>query len=342
MIFSCGGGSAGAGAPSYSAWLPFTVSPGRTLNLGGGGRFELLGHACEIVQGPNQYVLNISSFDSEDDASTFLQKACAGLIWFGLKSLAGFQFDPDPSPVELFSQPRPIADASPLGSIANKKGWRDYDGHYDADKTVIRPDHKRLLVYAVGSITPRLDTPVSLLSKVMLEGMAEGRPELVLRDPRLRLACEVYLSSHFENTPAASFLSRITTLEILVKDAPASAAVQKTVNRFIEEVTASQEKEESADVRREFESLLSRLVHLRNRSIRSGIRQLVEQQLQMDPEIAEPAKISKEVSGLYDLRSNLVHTGEVDPEAVATGNSRLNDVVARILRALFKETAQRA
>jgi hypothetical protein len=62
----------------------------------------------------------------------------------------------------------------------------------------------------------------------------------------------------------------------------------------------------------------------------------------MDPEIAEPAKISKEVSGLYDLRSNLVHTGEVDPEAVATGNSRLNDVVARILRALFKETAQRA
>ena len=341
MIFSFGIGSAGEGTPSYSVRLPFILSPGRTLKLADGDGFGLLGHGCEISREHDQYVLTISGFDSEDTASAFLLKACAGLIWFGLKSSVGLRFNPDTTPVKLFAQPKPIAQDTQMASIASTKGWREFDGHYDADKTILRPDHKKLIVFAAGSATVRLDTPVSIFSQAMLEGMGEGRPELVLRDPKLWLACDVYLSSHFESTSTASFLGRITALEILVTDAPTSEPVQTMVERFIAEARAAQKDEQDTAVSREFESVVSRLTYLRYRSIKSRIRSLVEETLRTEPDIGEPAEVSKEISRFYDLRSTLVHTGEVDRAAIAAGSNRLNEVVPRVLRALFRETTQR-
>jgi len=340
MIFSFGIGSKGDGEPSYSVRLPFTMPIARTLKLADDGRFELLGHPCEIVQEHNQYALTITGFDSEAAASTFLLRTCAGLIWFGLKTSAGIRFNSQATPVEIFPQARPIATDSHVASVTVQKKWSELDGQYDADKTTIRPEHKRLLVWATGTPTVRLDTPIALLSKIMLEGMAEGQPEQVLDDPKLRLACEVYLSSHFESTPAASFLSRITTLEILVKDTPASDPVRTMVERFIAEAKKANKDSNDPTLKSELESLTSRLDYLRNRSIKSGIRRVVEDALRNDPEVASPTNVAKEVSGLYDLRSTMVHTGEASPEAVRAGSSRLNDVVPRVLRALYRGAAR--
>ena len=128
MLFSIGIGSAGEGTPSYSVRLPFTLSPGRTLKLADGSSFELLGHACEISQEHNQYALTIGGFGSQDEASTFLLNACAGLIWFGLKSSVGVRFKADKTPVKLFAPPKSIAEGSLIISIASEKGWREYDG----------------------------------------------------------------------------------------------------------------------------------------------------------------------------------------------------------------------
>ena len=70
------------------------------------------------------------------------------------------------------------------------------------------------------------------------------------------------------------------------------------------------------------------------------IRSLIEETLRTDPEIAESAKVSKEVSCLYDLRSSLVHTGKADNAIIREGNNRLNEVILWILRVHFRETAQ--
>ncbi len=170
--------------------------------------------------------------------------------------------------------------------------------------------------------------------------MGEGRPELVVRDAKLWLACEVYLSSHFENTPTASFLSRITTLEILVEDVTASEPVETVVQRFIDEAKAAQKSEPNSHVQGEFQSLISSLARLRNRSIKSGIRSLVEQSLQTETDSVDAVEVSKEIARLNDLRSKLVHSGQVDEGDIVQGNNRLNEVVPRILRVLFRETAQ--
>lgn len=341
MLFSIGIGSLGEGEPSYSVRLPFSLSPGQTLMLTDGSRFELLGHPCSVDQEERQYSLTISDFDSEEAASTFLPKACAGLIWFGLKSSIGFKFNVVATPVQLFPQPMPVIENTPITQIARDKGWTEVDGNYDANKTTIRPDHKRLTLFTGGSIATEIRTPISMLSKAMFESMADGRSELVLENPKLRLACEVYLSSHFESTSAARFLSCITTLEALVTDAPASKPVQTMVERFKYEAIAAQKVEKDAAIRREFESLVSRIAYLRYRSIKSRIQNLVEEKLRTEPDIMDPTKMAKEVGRLYDLRSTLLHSGVADVAGIDEGNSRLNDVVPRVLRMLFKETAQR-
>jgi len=284
-------------------------------------------------------VLTAAGFDSEAAASTFLHKVCAGLIWYGLNNSTGFRLDADATPVKLFAQPIPIAEGSPIASIATEKGWRESDGHYDASQTIIRPDHKKLIVFTGGSGEVRIDALVSRLAAVVLEGMGEGRAELVLCDAKLRLACEVYLSSYFESTAAASFLSRINTLEILVTDVPASAFVQTIVERFLCEARSAQTDEKDPAIRRELESVVSRLVYLRVRSIKSRIRGLVEDTLRADRDIADAAKIAREVSKLYDLRSTLVHTGEANKEDIIDGNNRLNRIVPAVLRVLFRQTA---
>lgn len=340
MVFSVGIGSAGEGGPSYLLRLPFILLPGRRLKLAESSRFELLGRTCEISEEPNQYVLTATGFESEDAAANFLPKICAGLIWFGLKHSVGLRFSPEATPVNLFDNPKSIAEDSMVSPIASKAGWHEYDGHYDSDKTVIRPDHKRLFVFRAGSVTARLDTPVSILSSAMFEGMSFSRAEQVLCAPKLRLASEVYLSSHFESTPTASFLSRITTLEILATEASAVEPVGTMVDRFIGEAKDARERVEDPAVQSEFDSLISRLANLRNRSIKSQLRRLVEETLRTDAEITDSTAVSREISDLYDLRSILVHSGEADAERIRKANSRLNEVVPRVLKALFKETAE--
>ena len=292
--------------------------------------------------GAQSVCVNRDRFRFRYAASIFLLRICAGLMWFGLKTSAGVRFNSETTPVELFPEPSPIADGSQVVPITASKGWSEIDGQDDADKTVIRPEHKRLVVWAVGSPTVRLDTPVSLLSKIMLEGMAEGRPEQVLHEPKLGLACEVYLSSHFEIRLAASFLSRITTLEILAKDTPASDPVRTMVERFIAEANQARKDTKDFGLQSEFESLASRLDHLRDRSIKSSIRRVVEDALRNDPDVAVPADVAREVSRLYDLRSSMVHKGEADPAAIRAASGRLNDVVPRVLRALYRDAARRA
>jgi hypothetical protein len=113
------------------------------------------------------------------------------------------------------------------------------------------------------------------------------------------------------------------------------------VERFVAEAADAQKREQDPAIKRELESLVSSLSYLRLRSIKSGIRRLIEETLRSDPDIPAPADVAKEVSRLYDLRSTLVHSGEADHAAIREASNRLNDLVPRILRILFKRVARR-
>lgn len=336
MLFSISIGSRGEGTPSYTLRLPFILAPGRILKLEEQNTFSLLGQASKIVQENKQYTLIVSGFASECSAKLFLTKACAGLIWYGLKNSVGIKYQVDINTINLFDEAAPIAEGAPFSEITNKKGWSQFDGDFDLDKTVIVPEHKRLLIFTAGNVSIRIDSPVSTVFNAIQEGMAERGSHSILEAPKLRLACEVYLSSHFENSAAATFLSRITTLEILIADTPASKPVQNTVEELIRAAETAKNSAIDDETRKEYTSVLSRLKHLRNRSIKSGIRTLITKELSEAQEPRFVSEAAQDVARLYDLRSALVHTGEAQAEAIAAANARLGEIVPLVLKSLFR------
>lgn len=323
----------------FSIRIPFQLSHGRRLQLTTDCHFELRQHRCEISDENHHYVLTILGFDSERAASDFLPQACAGLIWYGLKSAIGLKFDAKPASIHYFPAPIPIAEGSSLAGFAKARGWSEVDGEFDADKTVIRPDDMRLIRTQMEAVGLRIESPVSMLAVAMQEGLSAPCPERIMVNPKLKLACEVYLSSHFESTSAATFLSRVTTLEILADDTSVAKPVLKMIERFKADAKVARRAEDDQDIQKDYDPLISRLSELQRGSIGRRIRELVRVSLQGDPEIVDIEKIATEVAALYSVRSDLVHTGIGNAKVLQDGANRLNEIVPRILRSRFRQAA---
>lgn len=339
-LLSFGPGSAGSNIESYSIRLMFFLPTGRALKLQDTSECVLLGHSCHVKGEGNQYLLTASGFETEDAALSFLHKMWAGLMWYGIRNSTGIRFTPAITPVRMFDEPKSVVEHSMLSAPLKAKSWKAYDGDYDSDKTTIIPEHKRLIIFGLGSVTTRIDTPLENLAKVVLEGMEQRSPEATLANPKFRLATEVYLSSHFENTPGASFLSRISTLEILAVDMPSSDPIRDMVMRFIEDAKSAREAVRSEELRQELQSLISRLEYLQYRSIKSRIRNVVRELLENETDTKDATEAARLVSHLYDLRSSMVHTGEVDSDKIQDGNNKLNEIVPRLLRAMYRQLAK--
>lgn len=339
-FFSFGPGSSGDGNEIYSIRLPFSLAPGRTLKLEDASNFSLFGLPCHVSGGEREYLLTASGFTSEDAAVLFLQKTCAALIWYGLRHSAGIKFSPDIVPIEAFLEPKSVSENSMFDAVLKMRQWDQYDGHYECGKTSVIPEHKRLIQFAVGSATMRIDTPLASLAKTLEECNEIRHPERTVTHPKFRLACEVYLSSHFENSPGASFLSRISTLEILANDTPSPDPIRQMVTRFIAEAKSARDGEGSEELRQELQSLISRLAFLRHRSIKGRIQDLVRELLENELGAKDAAVAAKSVSQLYDLRSTMVHSGEVDATKIRDGNSKLIEIVPTLLRTIYRKLAE--
>jgi hypothetical protein len=340
-MFSFGIGSTGEGPPAYLAQISFTLSPDFHIDTDDDNAYELLGHDCKVSKVNNQYLLLVSGFSCEEAASTFLAKASAALIWSGLRKPFGLKVEHEIKPVTFFPEPIPVIDGNPLAPSLREKGWEAVDGHYLANQTTIRPDHKRLTFFHAGDVSLRQGMTASHLIEALVEGLDLGHPELVLADPKLLLACEVYLSSYFEKTDTASFLSRITALEILAPETEASDTLKSLVEQFMHEVsrTRREASQDDHELQRELHGLSSSLGRLRSRSIKNSIRNLVGEVIQNETGSYDLDSIPEEVSKLYDLRSSLVHDGKGNMTEVNNGNNKLSDIVPRVLRARFRDLA---
>ena len=170
-----------------------------------------------------------------------------------------------------------------------------------------------------------------------------------------RARCTCLPTSRAHRPP--EFLSCITTLEVVVPDVRASQHVFDTVERFLVEARrlkdcqarraqdhgeSSEDGAQAAALKREYDSLVGGLARLRNRSIKSRIRQLVLENWPRESGNEDATQISREACQLYDLRSELVHNGVRDPEQISSGINRLNQIVPQILLQMFREIAQLA
>jgi len=139
--------------------------------------------------------------------------------------------------------------------------------------------------------------------------------------PKLRLALDLFGLARFERSPRVRFLTLISAIEVLTTRAPSSAAALVLVDSW-ERALASAD----ADVR---DVLTNRLRELRRESIGVACRQLVRDH-------GGDAAV-KDFRRLYDVRSTLVHDGEVPGEDFSAVAQRATDLTALVLESLVSK-----
>lgn len=142
--------------------------------------------------------------------------------------------------------------------------------------------------------------------------------EEALKRPRIALACQLFIDSHFEASDEARLLSLMSVLEVLKDQDASSAAAQQLVEKWIQEAAQLDEVESS--------SFRGTLKFMKSISIGRGIRGVVERHLGLER--------AREAQKLYGLRSTLLHEGKRPDDlthAVRRTQSIARDLLARVL-----------
>ena len=140
-----------------------------------------------------------------------------------------------------------------------------------------------------------------------------------LADPRVKLAFELYVDSHFELSDSARFLEVVGVLEVLKDKSAVSEAALELIKKWREDVAKLEDDDEAKSIR-------GSLDHLMSMSISRGISSVVKRHL--DPDRA------REAAELYGMRSDLVHYGKrlADPwNDIKRARQLVVDLLAHIL-----------
>jgi hypothetical protein len=175
VIFAISPGTDGNGDPRFSAYLPFVLSPGRTISDLETSVDRKFGSETLTVEKLNTlYALVLKSFPTEDAAAVALAKLQAALLWVSLKYKVGVSYSRKLEEVKLFDKPEPVPNKGIMAQVVSSRGWSVTEGYYDADKCVIRPEHRKLTRWEAGSpsvlIGIGLESFFSALSGLFLRG----------------------------------------------------------------------------------------------------------------------------------------------------------------------------
>lgn len=337
MLFSWKVGSKGSAEESFTIRVPINMSPWSNLTTTPGDAPLNVGrHLAKIFEEVGYYILEVYGFASEEEAHEALPTVHAGLMWAALRHGIALPFPGQTAPVSYEETPELVE--SDLTRQFLEKGWDRLDGHYPGDRTVVKPEHKRLYAEVMGN--PRLIP--SMRDEAIASGLSEAMgfpdPGKVVEEENLRLAYNLYSSSFFQFDESARFLTLVTVLEALNPNRSVPEQIKETVEGFKSQVQSLiDEADDSGRDHDAYDSLLRRLEPLKKESIRQGVRFLVADKLRADPEVSDPEAAGREARDLYDKRSSLVHTGFIGEGEAQAAIERLMDIVPRVLRVMFRE-----
>jgi hypothetical protein len=344
MIFAISPGSDGAGPERYVAYLPFVLAPGAnlapievpiasthgSLTL----KLEKLDHLYALSSGP---------FPSVDTVAAHLDELRASLLWLSLTYGVGVSYSTVLGSLHLFEAPQPVPESGPLSQLAGAVDWTATDGHYDADKALIRPDHKRLTRWETGRVSVVVGISIesffaSLNHALSLEGLRG-----VIENEKLKLAIELYAAYRFELGDKAQLVTLVSALESLLPDMAIPECSNAALAQAKETVRASRDRYPLDSTEwGVINHLLSRVGALKTEAIGTTLRNHVSAVVSRHPELGDPVDVSLKLRDVYSLRSTLLHEGHSREQESGGHLSFLREFVPRLLAALFREAAEPA
>ena len=319
-------------------YIPFSISPGREIsNIDLKHRIKIGDYEVGFEKLENYYALTIGPFASEEQATQYFPKIKSALLWVSLKYMIGFSFSSELSDIKLMDAPKLIPEKGPVKDIAKFTGWDATDGYYDADKSVIRPDHKRLTRWETGSATVITGLGANNFVQGIAEAISFPHLEKIQGDSKLQLAIELYSSFFFEQSTEAKFIKLVTVLEALTPGYNALGVSESAINDAKNNIKAqrNQHKQDSEEWK-ELDQLLSRLGQLKQKSIGVSLRIYVSKVIDENPALGEKSDVINKLKDLYNHRSKLLHEGSSDKNAIQEGLHFLTGFVPRLLEVLYR------
>lgn len=341
MIFAFSPGSEGSGSERYVASIPFTVAPGCALNTPATPIIHtVVDSTLKLEKLHHLYSLTFGPYATPQEAEGGLISVAAALLWTSLSQGVGIQYAKESREPTFLQEPSPIVESGSMGFMRKSPGWEATDGHYEAEYSTVRPDHKRLVRWEMGRAT--ITVGVDAHKFICCLGDALKFPNLraVAANEKLKLAIELYAGHRFELGANAQFIALVTTLEALLPDMVVSQSTEDALKNAAEAVRAARDQktrgtQEWADVDR----LLLRVGKLKRESIGMSLRQFVGAAVARNPDLGNVPAIATSLREAYSTRSRLLHDGIAESQTIAASLTFLRDFVPRLLTALFKETS---
>ena len=268
-------------------------------------------------------VLTAADFDSEQEAEAFLPRLKAGLWNLALEH--NFAFAPTFARRDITPAEDPVAAARNLAASFGTDGAQSVHGLGDEEGYTVFPSEENIRFLALGVPTVHVTVGWSNAAQTLAAGISRPPNLAHHEDSDLVTALDLYLSSFYETSLRARFLTLMTALEVLAPEIGKHAVAVELIVALHAEVEGRLVRESDPDAIDALEALKREIDFRKETSIRRRIRHLVLTNVRMGD--ADKKALSKRVVSAYDLRGSLVHNGATDPrELVSAWQSTLQTV----------------
>lgn len=282
------------------------------------------------------HVLLIDGFRTEEDGREYLKSLRSSFAWLLLARDVPVEAELTPQDVTYYEDP--VIAAQNMSKSLGVQINAPVDGILDGALAAVVETTKQLRVMTFGAGNAFVTVPAQQALDTILQGSRFTGSIRLASDPKLCVALKLYGAYFTELSTTARFLTLIIALEALATPVQRPPAVLELVQRWKAEVDErlsqlDRDSEEAAAL----EILQSDVLFRRESGIRSQIRHLIASTLRNDHDVTTQTKIAM---SLYDVRSNLVHFGTVDPHLLDMSTSDAKSLVLRVLLSRFLDLVQ--
>lgn len=287
-------------------------------------------------------VLSAGDFASESDAEAFLPRLKGGLwnlaIEHNIAFIPFFERRDITRPADAYVAARNLAKSfglpveepvQPVHGITEEEGY-----------TVYRSD-ENIRYLSLGDCTASGSTGWATVQRTLSAGIRQVRQHIAEEDADVAIAIDLYLSSFYESSIRARFLTLVMALEVLAPVTEKHPAAVQLICDLHKAIGERLENEVDPEARDAMEALLRETDFRKETSIRRRIRSLVLSDTSLG--VDHRKSLAKKAVAAYDLRGSVVHSGTTNPEKLTEAYETALHVVKLLLRSrlgLSKNTLQ--
>lgn len=276
-------------------------------------------------------ILMARDFPSEADAAAFLPKLKGGL--WNLAIEHNIAFTPYFGRREVTRPEDPYTAARNLAKsfgTAMEEPVQPVHGLTEEEGVTIFRSDENIRFIGMGDVTARVSTAWATVAATLISGIERVASLSDDADADLATAIDLYLSSFYESSIRARFLTLMMALEVLAPVTDKHPAAASLLIDLQEKIDARLAIESDIEARDSLEALRRETDFRKETSIRRRIRRLVLDQAPLSN--ADRKALAKQVVAAYDLRGSVVHTGAIDSKSLADANEAALHAVKLLLR----------